>query len=131
MKTFTKTLILAGMLASPLLADWDIEGQITAINPTAKTITIAGMGGSAVVQILPYTKLKGDDCGPWGNDVYGTFADLKQGMFVEAEVYPAGAGMPGVGMPMGAAGNTTAPQIVEGAQFVAKEVEWKCMPRAY
>lgn len=126
MKTFTKTLILAGLLASPLLADWDIEGQITAINPTAKTITIAGMGGNAVVQILPYTKLKGDDCGPWGNDVYGTFADLKQGMFVEAEVYPAGAGMP-----MNSTVNTQAPQIVEGAQFVAKEVEWKCMPRAY
>lgn len=126
MKTFTKTLILAGLLASPLLADWDIEGQITAINPSAKTITIAGMGGNAIVQILPYTKLKGDDCGLWGNDVYGTFADLKQGMFVEAEVYPAGAGMP----PMG--GNTTqAPQIVEEAQFVAKEVEWKCMGRAY
>ena len=126
MKTFTKTLILAGLLASPLLADWDIEGQITAINPTAKTITMAGMGGNAVVQILPYTKLKGDDCGPWGNDVYGTFADLKQGMFVEAEVYPAGAGMP-----MNSTVNTQAPQIVEGAQFVAKEVEWKCMPRAY
>ena len=126
MKTFTKTLILAGLLASPLLADWDIEGQITAINPTAKTITIAGLGGNAVVQILPYTKLKGDDCGPWGNDVYGTFADLKQGMFVEAEVYPAGAGMP-----MNSTVNTQAPQIVEGAQFVAKEVEWKCMPRAY
>lgn len=126
MKTFTKTLVLAGLLASPLLADWDIEGQITAINAGAKTITIAGMGGNAVVQILPYTKLKGDDCGPWGNDVYGTFADLKQGMFVEAEVYPAGANMP-----MNNATNAQAPQIVEGAQFVAKEVEWKCMPRAY
>ena len=126
MKTFTKTLVLAGLLASPLLADWDIEGQITAINAAAKTITIAGMGGNAVVQILPYTKLKGDDCGPWGNDVYGTFADLKQGMFVEAEVYPAGAGMPNMG------GNAAqAPQIVQEAQFVAKEVEWKCMPRAY
>ena len=126
MKTFTKTLVLAGLLASPLLADWDIEGQITAINAGAKTITIAGMGGNAVVQILPYTKLKGDDCGPWGNDVYGTFADLKQGMFVEAEVYPAGAGMPYMG------GNAAqAPQIVQEAQFVAKEVEWKCMPRAY
>ena len=32
MKTFTKTLVLAGLLAAPLLADWDIEGQITAIN---------------------------------------------------------------------------------------------------
>ncbi|MDE7255663.1 MAG: hypothetical protein K2N54_05745, partial [Helicobacter sp.] len=64
--------------------------------------------------------------GPWGNDVYGTFADLKQGMFVEAEVYPAGANMP-----MNNATNAQAPQIVEGAQFVAKEVEWKCMPRAY
>ncbi len=126
MKTFTKTLVLAGMLTSSLLADWDIRGQITAINPAAKTITIAGMGGNAVVQILPYTKLKGDDCGPWGNDVYGTFANLKQGMFVEAEVYPAGAGMP-----MGAAGNAAAPQPVQGAQFVAKDVEWKCMPRAY
>ncbi|MDE7254566.1 MAG: hypothetical protein K2N54_00115, partial [Helicobacter sp.] len=64
--------------------------------------------------------------GPWGNDVYGTFADLKQGMFVEAEVYPAGAGMPNMG------GNAAqAPQIVQEAQFVAKEVEWKCMPRAY
>ena len=126
MKTFTKTLVLAGLLAAPLLADWDIEGQITAINAAAKTITIAGMGGNAVVQILPYTKLKGDDCGPWGNDVYGTFADLKQGMFVEAEVYPAGAGMPNMG------GNAAqAPQIVQEAQFVAKEVEWKCMPRAY
>lgn len=127
MKKTTLGLFLTGIMTSSLLADWDIKGQITAVDSNSKTVTIQGMSGSNVVQILPYTELKGDDCGQWGNDIYGTFTDLKQGMFVEAEVYPAGTKP---GMPMGVQ-NTNNSADANGAQFVAKEIEWKCMPKAY
>lgn len=107
-------LIFAGALGATALADWDIAGQITAIDPVQHTITL---NGNAVIQILPYTKLKGDDCGIFWNDTYGTFADLEIGKFVEAEVYPSA--------PVGAA-NGIAPTGAPAAQFVAQEVEWKC-----
>lgn len=104
-------LVFLGALGTFALADWDIAGQITAIDPVNHTITL---NGNAVIQILPYTKLKGDDCGIFWNDTYGTFADLEVGKFVEAEVYPSA---PAGAAPQAGAG---------GAQFVAQEVEWKC-----
>ncbi|RAX55513.1 hypothetical protein CCZ01_09960 [Helicobacter monodelphidis] len=120
MKKLLSVAILSGLCVTPILADWDLQGQISAVDPAKKTITLQGMNGvNAVIQILPYTQLKGDDCGAFGNDVYGTFADLTVGKFIEAEVYPANA----------MAGAQQAPAA--GGQFVAKEVEWKCYPRAY
>ncbi|WP_300796922.1 DUF5666 domain-containing protein [Helicobacter sp. UBA3407] len=101
--------VLFGIAISiPAFADMDIQGQIVSVNNANKTITISGMNGSnMVVQVFPYTKLKGDDCGVFGNDTYHNFTALKPGMFVEIDGYP------------------------QGQVFGAQEIEWKCGRRAY
>lgn len=122
MKKLLTLALLGGALCSVLAADWDIYGKIVAVDDKNKTVTLEGTGGVAVVQILPYTELKGDNCGQWGNDVYGTFVDLSVGKIVEMEVYPVGMVPP--------QGQQAAPMqgVAKEAQFIAKEVEWKCLP---
>lgn len=111
LKNFLKATLIAGILCSAAIADNDIEvhGQITSIDNAKKTITLAAAQGNVVVQIFPYTKLKGDDCGTFGQDTHEKFTALKPNMFVKVEGYPQ------------------ANSNVLGA----KEVEWKCGKSAY
>ncbi|MDE7174504.1 MAG: hypothetical protein K2N75_00400 [Helicobacter sp.] len=106
-KNLLKIALVASALSVPAFADMDIQGQIVNVDNANKTITISGMNGNMVVQVFPYTKLKGDDCGVFGNDTYHNFTALKPGMFVEVEGYP------------------------QGQIFGAQEIEWKCGRRAY
>lgn len=92
-------------LGAVFASDMDIEGLISSVDDANKTITINGF----VVQILPQTKIKLDECGVFGTDLAGKFVDLKQGSFAEAEVYPNTAN----------AGATPS--------YIAKEVEVKCV----
>lgn len=122
---------ICGGLSTSLMArdmDFDVRGAISAVDDKQKTITISGPSGALTIKILPYTELKGDDCGAFGRDVYGTFKDLTVGKFVEIEAIPynydayansnAQAVDPKTGLPA-------------NMQFAAKEVEWKCRPKAY
>ncbi len=132
-----KTLKLFGILAMSLafatsaMADWDfdVSGQISAVDPAKKTITISGPGGQLTVTVLPYTEIKGDDCGPFGQDIYGTFRDLTVGKFVQIEAIPYG----GYNAFNNSNANAINPQtgLPQNMQLTAKEIEWKCYPRAY
>lgn len=105
-ETMKKSLALAALvLCSNAWADWEIAGQITAVDSINHTITL---NGNTNVHILPYTKLVGDDCGFFYNDTYGNFSDLEVGKLVEADVY-----------------KMQTPTQQE--QFVAQKVEWKCV----
>lgn len=118
--------LLAVFLSVGILsADWDITGQITAINPETKVITLGGYGGGAMnIQVLPHTQLDGDDCGLFGLwDTWGSFNDLYVGQIVEVDllqgVYPYNA----------------VPQSPDAANnpplMTARKIEWKCTRRAY
>ncbi|MDE5592036.1 MAG: hypothetical protein K2I63_03660 [Helicobacter sp.] len=97
------------------MADSDeIMGQISAVDDINKTITLNVHGNEMIIQVFPHTKIKGDDCGTFGSDVYGTFKDLTIGKFVEVEVTPYG----------NHANPSTSSQ--KGTHFGAKEIEWKC-----
>lgn len=122
MKKMALCLALGGLLASELMAGgMDLNGIITGVDDTNKTITINGF----VVQILPQTKVKLDDCGIFGTDLNGKFVDLKQGSFVEAEVFPNMSSVAGQYATQNA-GTAGAPT------YIAEEVELKCTRnRAY
>ena len=101
--------IMAGLLSVPALADMDINGQIVSVNDAKKTITIAGPSGNGEIQVVPYTELKGDDCGVFGAwDTHEKFTALKVGMFVKIDAIPQAQGILG-----------------------AKEIEWQCGRKAY
>lgn len=110
MKKFFCRICLLGLCMVPAFAngDVDINGQITSVNDAKKTITLMGANGNIEIKVFPYTKLKGDDCGVFGNDTQEKFNALKEGMFVEVEAIPQVDGTLG-----------------------AKEIEWKCGNRAY
>ncbi len=97
-----------------LFADgMEMQGLIANIDNDNKTITI----NNTPIQILPQTKIKLDDCGIFGTDIYGKFVDLTLNSFAEVELFPNTAF---------AAGQTAAPA------YIAKEVEIKCSSnRAY
>ncbi len=89
-------------------ADMDMHGQILSVDSAKKQIILQGPQGNIPVQVFPYTKLKGDDCGLFGTyDTYEKFNALQPGMFVEIDGYP------------------------QGQIFNAQEIEWKCGRRAY
>ncbi|MGX2983818.1 DUF5666 domain-containing protein [Helicobacter sp. 23-1045] len=112
-----KKLALGALLcASGLFAGgMDLDGLITGIDNQNKTITINGV----LVQVLPQTKIKLDDCGIFGTDLAGKFVDLKQGAFVEAEVFPNMASVAGQYATQNA-GSAGAPV------YIAEEIELKC-----
>lgn len=85
-------------LGANAFADMDIKGLINGINPTNHTINVSG----TTIQILPHTKIEGDDCGAFGSDTAGNFASLREGMFVEVDAIPSANG------------------------YVAEDVTWKC-----
>lgn len=125
------TLAAAAILSTSAMAgyDFDVRGQISAVDDKNKTITLSSAGGQLVIKVLPYTEIKGDDCGAFGQDVYGTFKDLTVGKFVEVEAVPYG------GYNAYADNNAQAinPQsgLPKDMQLTAKEIEWKCRPQAY
>ncbi|CAM2845297.1 DUF5666 domain-containing protein [Helicobacter burdigaliensis] len=110
MKKFLAKVCLLGMCVVPAFADsdMDISGQIMNVNDVNKTITLSGMNGNVVIKVFPYTEIKGDDCGMFGNDTHEKFVALKPGMFVQVDAIPQADGTLG-----------------------AKEIEWKCGHRAY
>lgn len=124
-------LVSAAILSTSAMAgyDFDVHGQISAVDNKNKTITLSGPGGQLVIKVLPYTEIKGDDCGAFGQDIYGSFKDLTVGKFVEVEAIPYG------GYNAYAESNAQAvnPQtgLPQNMQLTAKEIEWKCYPRAY
>ena len=124
-------LSLAALFSTAAMADYDfdVQGQISAVNDKDKTITLAGPGGQLVIKVLPYTEIKGDDCGAFGQDVYGSFKDLTPGKYVKVEAVPYG------GYNAYNANNTQAIDPATGlpkdGQLTAKEIEWKCFPKAY
>lgn len=118
-----KKLLCVALLASGVAfgGGMDLNGIISNVDNANKTITING----TVVQILPQTKIELDDCGVFGNDVLGKFSDLKNGDFVEAEVYPNSSQFVGEYATKNA-GKQGAPM------YVAEEVQKECVKnRAY
>ena len=78
---------------------------------------------------MPYTEIKGDDCGAFGQDVYGTFKDLTVGKFVEVDAIPYGGYNAYADSNAGAINPQTG--LPQNMQLTAKEIEWKCYPKAY
>lgn len=118
-----------GVVANPMGDDFDIKGVITAVDDGQKTITLSGAtGANLTIKILPYTELKGDDCGAFGRDVYGTFKDLTVGKFVKIEAVPYNYDAYGANNANAIDPKTGLPQNM---QLAAKEVEWDCRPKAY
>ncbi|RAX58670.1 hypothetical protein CCZ01_02495 [Helicobacter monodelphidis] len=119
-----KICILLLCATMSLFADWDINGEIIAIDNQAKTITLGGWGSSVVVKVLPHTRMEGDDCGWFGLwDSNGSFKDLYIGQLVEVDV------LQGYVPPQGMQDPNTIPQI---PQVTARKIEWKCYGnRAY
>ena len=97
----------------------DFKGLITGVDDKNKTITINGY----LVQILPQTRIKLDDCGIFGTDVAGKFVDLKQGSFVKVDVFPNMASV---------AGQYATPNAgAAGAPvYIAEKVKLKCAKNA-
>lgn len=132
-----KTLKLLGAFATAAILstsamagyDFDVAGQISAVDNKNKTITLSGPGGQLVIKVLPYTEIKGDDCGAFGQDIYGTFKDLTVGKFVEVEAVPYGGYNAYADSNAGAINPQTG--LPQNMQLTAKEIEWKCYPRAY
>lgn len=121
LKLLSAVAMAAAFTTGAFAYDFDLHGTISAVDNANKTITLAGPGGQVVIKVLPYTEIKGDDCGAFGQDVYGSFKDLTPGKFVKVEAIPNGGynaynGGQNAGLPQ---------------DLVAKEIEWKCMPRAY
>lgn len=124
LKLFGAVAMAATFSTGALAYDFDLHGTISAVDNANKTITLAGPGGQVVIKVLPYTEIKGDDCGAFGQDIYGSFKDLTPGKFVKVEAIPNGDYNAYNG---GQMDNTTGlPK-----DLVAKEIEWKCMPKAY
>lgn len=124
LKLFGAVAMAATFSTGALAYDFDLHGTISAVDNANKTITLAGPGGQVVIKVLPYTEIKGDDCGAFGQDIYGSFKDLTLGKFVKVEAIPNGGYNAYNG---GQMDNTTGlPK-----DLVAKEIEWKCMPKAY
>lgn len=123
----TAAILSASAMASDY--DFDVAGQISAVDHANKTITLAGPGGQLVIKVLPYTEIKGDDCGVFGQDVYGSFKDLTVGKFVKVEAVPYGGYNAYADSNAGAINPQTG--LPKDMQLTAKEIEWKCGPRAY
>lgn len=109
--------------------DFDVRGQISAVDNANKTITLSSANGKLVIKVLPYTEIKGDDCGAFGQDIYGSFKDLTVGKFVKVEAIPHG----GYNAYNDSNSQVIDPktQLPQNMELVAKEIEWKCTPKAY
>ncbi|PZT47455.1 hypothetical protein B6S12_09085 [Helicobacter valdiviensis] len=132
LKVLASVFVAGAMMSSVAMAgyDFDVHGQISKVDDKNKSITLASPNGQElVIKILPYTEIKGDDCGAFGQDIYGSFKDLTVGKFVKVEAVPYGgynaynqnnsqAINPKIGLP-------------NNGELIAKEVEWKCVPKAY
>lgn len=124
-KIFGALSLATTLLSGALIAgdnDFDVYGQISAVDSVNKTITLASPGGQNIIfQVLPNTKITGDNCGPFGNDVYGTFKDLTIGKFVKVEAVQYGAYPP-------AQSSNTPNNVV---QYTATDIQWECGRKAY
>ena len=129
LKLFGAVAMAATFSTGALAYDFDLHGTISAVDNANKTITLAGPGGQVVIKVLPYTEIKGDDCGVFGQDVYGSFKDLTVGKFVKVEAVPYGGYNAYADSNAGAINPQTG--LPKDMQLTAKEIEWKCGPRAY
>lgn len=105
-------------VCSFLFAGMDVKGLITSIDHSKKTITI---NNNITIQVLPQTEIKLDDCGMFGNDIYGKFTDLKVNSFVDVDVFMMGNQM------------SASPQNqADSLSYIAEEIELQChRNRAY
>lgn len=97
-------------------SDIEFKGIITSVDNAKKTISV----NNTLIQILPQTKVKLDDCGIFGTDLIGKFSDLKVNSFVEVDAFPNNAAMVGSYATQDA-GKSGAPL------YIAEEVELKCV----
>lgn len=95
-------IFFVGLAAQTLFADYDIEtaGLVTDVNNAQKTITITTVYDAPMrIQILPNTEIDLDDCGLFGlYDGFGSFRDLKVGIFVEVELFSSSSLTSGKGI---------------------------------
>ena len=108
---FKKIALVTLMSSAALFAfeDIDIMGEVVSTNQTAGQVVMKAYatGQNITLQLNNGTKIKGDDCGIMGQDVYGKFEDLKAGLPIKAEVYGS-------------------KQEAPKDNYVAKEIEYKC-----
>lgn len=107
MKKVLMSIFAAGLISGLSADGFEIEGIISNIDQNAKTILV----NDFVVQVMPQTQIKLDDCGIFGTDKSGKFVDLAVGSFVEIEAWPSSS--------------------VDGANtkasYIASEIEQKCV----
>lgn len=110
-------LIGLGLFVATTLAyaDHDIEtaGIITDVDNTQKSFTMkTPYDVQMKIQVLPNTEVELDDCGLFGlYDGFGSFKDIKPGIFVEVELFNSAAISTGKG--------------------IAKEIKISCKKSAY
>lgn len=68
----------------------DIKGNIMTIDPANHTLMVMSKRGNMPIFVAPYTKIKGDDCGIFGQDTRMSFAQIRQGMYAKIEAIPNG-----------------------------------------
>lgn len=90
MKKYLLLALVLGASFPVAYADSDIElrGGIASIDANSHTLNITTERGDVSVFVAPYTKIKGDNCGTFGQDVSMDFASLKEGMFVDVDAIP-------------------------------------------
>ena len=114
MKKILATLFAIGLVSGLQADGFEIKGIIGNIDNGAKTISV----NNVVIQVMPQTHIKLDDCGIFGMDVNGKFTDLAVGSFVEVEAWP------------NSALNGANANVPSG--YIASEIEQKCVNnRAY
>lgn len=100
------------------LMGMDIQGIITSVDSPKKIIVV---NNNVQIKVLPQTVIKLDDCGMFGNDVYGRFTDLKVNSFVDVDVFVTGDQM-----------NMMQSNQMNNFVYVAEEIELQCNKyRAY
>lgn len=107
-KKIFKIMILMGLMTNLNADEMEVKGVITTIDNNAKTILV----NNFLIQVMPQTQIKLDDCGIFGTDKIGKFVDLTIGSLVEVEVFPKYA--------------IQDQTIASNSNYIASEIELKC-----
>ncbi|MBF7049205.1 hypothetical protein IY972_05860 [Campylobacter volucris] len=114
-KKFALLIAILGFSSFAYASD-GIYGTIIDINDNTKTIIVDTTYGQKInMKILPNTEIDMDDCGIFGMDKTGTFADLKIGTFIKAEFFHSNAKQP----------------LDQIQNVMIKEIKIDCKKRAY
>lgn len=92
-KTLLAGLCLAttSLMATPALADFDVDiiGQVTAVTPSS--ITVDNMGTPVTVTVTPMTDIEAEyKSGPFDYDRRIALSDIKVGEWVKIDAIPQG-----------------------------------------